>query len=96
VKHASETRISVCDQRADGVISDALGNLSGQSTEVRGLAQYPAHIQVNQSYLSALERGEKEPGAGVISDQPRVRKIGRLATHRADTQEISRTNHHIP
>ena len=29
-------------------------------------AEFAGRIQVTQSYLSALERGEKEPGAAVL------------------------------
>jgi transcriptional regulator with XRE-family HTH domain len=38
--------------------------------ELRGFdmtqAEFARRIRVTQSYLSALERGEKEPGAGVL------------------------------
>lgn len=38
--------------------------------ELRGFdmtqADFSRRIRVSQSYLSALERGEKEPGAGVL------------------------------
>lgn len=38
--------------------------------ELRGFdmtqAEFARRIQVTQSYLSALERGEKEPGAAVL------------------------------
>ena len=50
-----------------GIDLHALGR---RIREVRGFyvsqAEFASRIGVSQSYLSALERGQKEPGAGVL------------------------------
>ncbi|MGO9646757.1 MAG: helix-turn-helix domain-containing protein [Terriglobales bacterium] len=46
-------------------------------------AQFARRIGVPQSYLSALEHGEKEPGSDCTAGhQQRVREVSRLATGR--------------
>jgi transcriptional regulator with XRE-family HTH domain len=47
-----------------------LGAIGRRIRELRGFdmtqTEFARHIHVAQSYLSALERGEKEPGAAVL------------------------------
>jgi transcriptional regulator with XRE-family HTH domain len=47
-----------------------LGAIGRRIRELRGFdmtqSEFARHIHVAQSYLSALERGEKEPGAAVL------------------------------
>ena len=47
-----------------------LTSIGRRIRELRGFdmtqAEFARRIRVAQSYLSALERGEKEPGAGVL------------------------------
>lgn len=62
--------MSPAREKSTGKVRVNLRLMGRRIRELRGFemtqAQFAARIGVAQSYLSALERGEKEPGANVL------------------------------
>ena len=84
-EHRKATRSSCRRDRAGKSIGRRIGELRGFDMTQ---AEFARRIHVAQSYLSSLERGEKEARCGsAIGNQPRVWKIGGLVADGKDTWE---------